>query len=65
MTHNPLPTLGSLERDLERARSAYCAALAASDAQGSEQTGFALHKASRRVTDLENAIRWGRYRVGK
>ena len=63
MTHNPLPALGSLERDLERARSAYCAALDDRDAQGSEQTGFALHKASRRVTDLENAIRWGRYRV--
>jgi len=63
MTHNPLPALGSLERDLERARSAYRAALDANDDQGSEQTGFALHKASRRVTDLENAIRWGRYRV--
>ena len=65
MTPDPLPTLGSLERDLERARSAYCAALAANDAQGTEQTGYALREASRRVTDLENGIRWGRYRVGK
>ena len=64
MTPDPLPTLGSLERDLERARSAYCAALAANDAQGTEQTGYALSEASRRVTDLENEIRWGRYRVG-
>jgi hypothetical protein len=64
MTPDPRPTLGSLERDLEHAQSAYRAALDANDAQGSEQTGYTLSEASRRVTDLENAIRWGRYRVG-
>jgi len=32
MTPDPRPTLGPLERDLERARSAYCAALDDRDA---------------------------------
>ncbi len=60
-----LPTLGSLERDLERARDTYRHALAANDASGgAEGTCCALSEASRRITDLENAIRWGRYRKG-